>query len=146
MRLALYQPEIPQNTGTLLRLAACLEIGMDIIEPCGFVFSDRRMRRAGMDYVDYVDLVRHSDWPEFRRSTSSQRLVLLSTTGTTAYTDFTFHQDDIILVGRESTGVPEDVFQDTDAQLHIPMNPKCRSLNVAIAAAMVLGEAQRQTG
>ncbi len=145
MQLALYQPEIPQNTGTLLRLAACLDIAVDIIEPCSFVLSDRRMRRAGMDYLDYVKITRHSSWEAFHSSITTRRLILLSPKGATPYTNFDFKADDVVMVGKESTGVPEEVFAATSKQLYIPVRPECRSLNVAVAAAMVIGEALRQT-
>ena len=147
MRLALYQPDIPQNTGTLLRTAMCLNLGGDIIEPCGFVFSDRQLRRAGMDYLEQADITRHVSWAAFQEVVSNQgsRLVLLSTKAETPYTDYEFLPDDIIMVGRESAGVPGDVFDATEAQLCIPMADGARSLNVAIAAAIVLGEGLRQT-
>lgn len=147
MRLALYQPDIPQNTGTLLRTAMCLDIGLDIIEPCGFVFSDRHLKRAGMDYLQDADLTRHSSWVVFKDHIAGQkaRLILLSTKAHKDYTDFVFLPGDIIMVGRESAGVPPDVYKATDAQLRVPMAAGARSLNVAIAAAMVLGEALRQT-
>ncbi|MBT4933071.1 MAG: tRNA (cytidine(34)-2'-O)-methyltransferase [Rhodospirillaceae bacterium] len=147
MRLALYQPDIPQNTGTLLRTAMCLDIAVDIIEPCGFVFSDRQLKRAAMDYLQDADVTRHSSWQSFKQEIDVQgvRLVLLSTKAETVYTDFPFRADDIIMVGRESAGVPDDVFAAAHAQLQVPMAPGARSLNVAIAAAMVLGEALRQT-
>ena len=145
MKIVLYQPEIPQNTGTLLRLAACLDIAVDIIEPCSFILSDRRMRRAGMDYIDYAQLTRHSSWETFHNGLTNQRLILLSPKGSVPYTKFDFAESDILMVGKESTGVPEEVFSSTTEQVYIPMRPECRSLNVAIAAAMVIGEAVRQT-
>ncbi|NQU58117.1 MAG: tRNA (cytidine(34)-2'-O)-methyltransferase [Rhodospirillales bacterium] len=147
MRLALYQPDIPQNAGTLIRTAMCLDIAVDIIEPCGFVFSDRQLKRAGMDYLQEADLTRHSSWAAFSRVTfgGSARLVLLSTKAETVYTDFAFRPDDIVMVGRESAGVPDDVFAAANAQIRVPMAGNARSLNVAIAAAMVLGEGLRQT-
>jgi len=146
--IALYQPDIPQNAGNILRLAACLGMGVHIIGPAGFDFSDRSLRRAGMDYLGQVEIVRHSGWTEFRgwQSGSGSRLVLITTHGATTYTDFGFTQRDILLVGRESAGVPETVHQSADARLLIPMRPGLRSLNVASAAAMVAGEALRQTG
>jgi tRNA (cytidine/uridine-2'-O-)-methyltransferase len=147
MRLALYQPDIPQNTGTLLRTAMCLDIAVDIIEPCGFVFSDRQLKRAGMVYLKNADVTRHSSWKSFKQKidVKGARLVLLSTKAEKGYTNFSFQSDDIIMVGRESAGVPEDVFAFAHARLQIPMVSGARSLNVAIAAAMVLGEALRQT-
>ncbi len=144
MRLALYQPDIPQNTGAILRLAACAAVGVDIIEPCGFVWSETRMRRAGMDYLDRVDVVRHRSWRRFRE-TCGHRLVLLTTSGATPYAAFEFEARDVLLLGRESAGVPREVHDVVDARLTIPMASGLRSLNVALAAAMVLGEALRQT-
>ncbi len=124
----------------------CLNLGVDIIEPCGFVFSDRQLRRAGMDYLEHADITRHSSWQVFRETelVKSCRLVLLSTRAETRYTDFQYHESDILMVGRESAGVPDDVFNAVDARLCIPMAAEARSLNVAIAAAMVLGEGLRQ--
>ncbi len=147
MRLALYEPDIPQNTGTILRMAACLGVGVDIIEPCGFVFGDRQMRRAGMDYMDQVSLQKHDSWQQFQNSRidSQGRLVLMTTHGLCSYNDFQFHADDILLFGRESAGVPDSVHEAADERLRIPMKPEMRSLNVAVSAAMVLGEALRQT-
>jgi len=144
MRLALYQPDIPQNTGALLRLAACLGIEVDLIEPAGFVLSDRRLQRAGMDYLDLVPLRRHASWTAFEAA-SAGRLVLLTTSAGQSFLDFAFAPDDVLLLGRESAGVPEDVHARADARLRVPMVPGARSLNVALAAAMVLSEALRQT-
>jgi tRNA (cytidine/uridine-2'-O-)-methyltransferase len=144
MRLALYQPDIPQNAGSLMRLCACLGVAMDIIEPCGFLLSDRNFRRAGMDYRAGVDLTRHDSWETFREQQAG-RLILLTTLGAQPYDKFTFAPGDTILVGRESAGVPEAVHGCADARLLIPMRAGLRSLNVAQAAAMVLGEALRQT-
>jgi tRNA (cytidine/uridine-2'-O-)-methyltransferase len=148
LRLALYQPDIPQNAGTMLRLAACLRIGVDIIEPAGFPVSDRAFRRAGMDYLDGVDLVRHVDFAAFEqaRRAGGGRLVLLTTRATIPYTDHRFAAGDVVMVGRESAGVPDHVHAAADAALRIPIAAGMRSLNVAVAAAMVLGEALRQTG
>ena len=144
MRIALYQPDIPQNAGAILRLAACAAVGVDIIGPIGFVWSDTRMRRAGMDYLDRVNVVRHQSWRRFRES-CDRRLVLVTTRGATPYTQFDFDARDILLFGRESAGAPREVHEAVDARLAIPMAPGLRSLNVALAAAMVLGEALRQT-
>ncbi len=144
MRLALYEPDIPQNTGALLRLGACLGLPVDIIEPCGFLFDDKRLRRAGMDYLDQVEMTRHTSWAAYN-SARAGRLVLLTTKGGTRYTDFAFRPDDNVLLGRESAGVPEEVHAAADARLVIPLRPEARSLNVALAAAMVLSEALRQT-
>jgi tRNA (cytidine/uridine-2'-O-)-methyltransferase len=145
VRLALYEPDIPQNAGSLMRLGACLGVGLDIIEPCGFLLSDRNFRRAGMDYLKSADIHRHESWTRFQAGLSS-RLILLSTRGDTAYTDFAFAPGDTLLVGRESAGVPQEVHDTADARLVIPLLAGLRSLNVAQAAAMVLGEALRQTG
>lgn len=147
MRLALYQPDIPQNAGALLRLAACLDVGVDVIEPCGFVWSDRHLRRAGMDYIDRVDLARHRSWAAYadaRRSTAG-RLVLLTTAAAITHIGFAFRADDTLMVGRESAGAPAAVHEAADARIRVPMAAGRRSLNVAMAAAIVLGEALRQT-
>ena len=146
-RLALYQPDIPQNTGTMLRLAACLGVAVDIIEPAGFDVSDRNFRRAGLDYLDATEIVRHASWRTFEewRRSRQLRLVLATTRGTLPYTDFAFQRDDIILVGRESAGVADEVHRAADARVIIPMRAGLRSLNVAVAAAMMVGEALRQT-
>ena len=152
MRLALYQPDIPQNTGTMLRLAACLGVGAEVIEPCGFILSDTRLKRAGMDYLLEAEIRCHSSWTVFqawrlqaRLAQGGHRLLLLTTKGDTPYPAFTFAPDDILMVGRESAGVPPEVALAADARLVIPLRPGLRSLNVATAAAMVLGEALRQT-
>src|SRR5215472_3088540 len=144
MRLALYEPDIPQNAGALLRLGACLGIAVDIIEPAGFVLSDRRLKRVGMDYLDLAKFTRHPSWEHFLAARTG-RLVLLTTKAPLSYHRFSFRADDILLLGRESAGVPDAVHQAVDAQLRIPLRPGARSLNVALAAAMVLGEALRQT-
>lgn len=150
MRLALFQPDIPQNTGTLLRLGACLDLALDIIEPCGFIFNEKAMRRAGMDYLEQVSYRRHNSWQEFlafRQMHPDEygRIVLMTTHASYPYTDFHFEKNDIILMGRESAGVPEEVHHTADARLLIPMNPNARSINIAVSAAMVIGEALRQT-
>ncbi len=145
MRLALFEPDIPQNTGTLMRLCACLNVPMDIIEPCGFILSDKNLRRAGMDYLDRLDLTRHLDWAAFKAARSSQRLILLSTKSGDSFLDFKFQADDVLLAGRESAGVPDSVRQACPAGVRIPMAEGMRSLNVALASALVLGEALRQT-
>jgi tRNA (cytidine/uridine-2'-O-)-methyltransferase len=148
LRLALYQPDIPQNAGTMLRACACLGVGAIIIEPAGFPVSDRHFRRAGMDYLDAVTIERRASFAAFEawRTPSGRRLVLLTTKANTAYTDFRFAPGDILMVGRESAGAPEPVHAAADARLAIPIAPGLRSLNVAVAAAMVLGEALRQLG
>lgn len=145
MRLALFEPDIPQNTGTILRLAACLDVGVDIIEPCGFLLDDRRMRRAGMDYLELAALTCHASWNAFR-PTIAGRLVLLTTRAEQVYADFTYEPTDVLLLGRESDGVPTHVHEAADARIRVPMRPNARSLNVALAAAIVLAEALRQTG
>ncbi|MDH5556237.1 MAG: tRNA (cytidine(34)-2'-O)-methyltransferase [Alphaproteobacteria bacterium] len=146
MRITLYQPAIPQNTGTIMRLAACLGVGVDIIEPCGFVWSDRHLRRAGMDYLDRLAPVRHASWETFQQSrrTTGERLILLTTKGSIPHTHFTFEAGDRLLLGRESAGVPDEVHEAADARVRIPMIAGLRSVNVAMVAAMVLGEALRQ--
>lgn len=150
MRLALYQPDIPQNTGTLLRLGACLDLAVDIIEPCGFLFNEKAMRRAGMDYLEFSNYRRHNSWNDFlayRKEHPDEygRLILLTTHGKQSFIDFKFEPNDIILMGRESAGVPENVHETADAQLLIPMNPNARSINMAVSAAMAITEALRQT-
>ena len=150
MRLALFQPDIPQNTGTLLRLGACLDVALDIIEPCGFIFNEKAIRRAGMDYLEQVSYRRHNSWQDFlafRQEHPEEygRLVLMTTHASNPYTDFSFKKNDIILMGRESAGVPQEVHETVDARLLIPMNKNARSINMAVSAAMVLGEGLRQT-
>jgi tRNA (cytidine/uridine-2'-O-)-methyltransferase len=148
MRLALYQPDIPQNAGTILRLAACLGVPVDIIGPAGFDLSDRALKRAGLDYLAHAAITRHADWDAFEawRVVEGGRLVLVSTHGDIAYTAIAFQAEDVLLLGRESAGVPPEVRAVADATVKVPMQPGMRSLNVAVAAAMVLGEALRQTG
>ncbi len=146
MRLVLFEPDIPQNTGTLIRLGACMGVPVDIIEPCGFVFSDKSLKRAGMDYLERATINRHDSWAAFLENRTSGRLILLSTKAAQPYTRFEFDKDDTLLLGRESAGVPDEVFDRADARVLIPMAEGTRSLNVAIAGAMVLGEALRQTG
>ena len=148
MRIALYEPDIPQNTGTILRLCACLGIEAHIIEPAGFPVTDRAFRRAGMDYLDRVALTRHGSFADFEawHRTARLRLVLLTTAATVSYLDHSYGADEVLLFGRESAGVPEAVHRAADTRLRIPMGEGLRSLNVAMAAAMVAGEALRQTG
>ncbi len=148
MRIALYQPDIPQNAGTILRLCACFGIEAHIIGPAGFPTSDRAFRRAGMDYLDAVTIVRHASWDEFEswRAAGKHRLVLFTTGGAQPYLDYRFAAEDVLLFGRESAGVPQEVHQAADARLVIPMRSGMRSLNVAVAAAMAAGEALRQLG
>ena len=148
MRIALYEPDIPQNTGTILRLCGCLGIEAHIIEPAGFPVTDRAFRRAGMDYLDQVALTRHGSFAAFEDWRRHERLclVLLTTAATRSYLDHTFRADQVLLFGRESAGVPEPVHKAADVRLCIPMRQGLRSLNIAMAAAMVVGEALRQTG
>ncbi|HEV2162861.1 MAG TPA: tRNA (cytidine(34)-2'-O)-methyltransferase [Stellaceae bacterium] len=144
MRLALYEPDIPQNAGAILRLGACFGVAVDIIEPCGFVLDDRRLKRAAMDYLAHAEIVRHASWAAFRQAHLG-RLVLLSTKARLPYHRFAFARDDVLLLGRETAGVPPEVAESVDASVLIPMRPGLRSLNVALAASLVLGEALRQT-
>jgi tRNA (cytidine/uridine-2'-O-)-methyltransferase len=148
LTLALYQPDIPQNAGTILRMCACLGFGAAIIEPAGFPVSDRHFRRAGMDYLDHVTIMRHASFAAFdaSRRASGARLVLMTTKASVPYTAFRFEAGDILLFGRESAGAPPEVHASADARLAIPLRQGMRSLNVAVAAAMVAGEAARQIG
>jgi tRNA (cytidine/uridine-2'-O-)-methyltransferase len=147
MQIALYEPDIAQNTGTILRLAACLGVAAHIIEPAGFPVSDRAFRRAGMDYLDQVVVTRHASWVAFEQWRAARYLnvVLLTTRATTCYLDHGFTRNDVLLLGRESSGVPDAVHAAADTRLTIPMRPGLRSLNVAMACAMVVGEALRQS-
>jgi tRNA (cytidine/uridine-2'-O-)-methyltransferase len=145
MRLALYQPDIPQNLGAFIRLAACLGTPLDIIEPCGFPVDDRRIRRAAMDYVDLAHIRHHASWDAFRRDHGAGRLVLLTTAGATTLPAARFQAEDTLLLGRESAGVPPEVHEAAELRVRVPMQKGARSLNVALAAAMVLSEALRQT-
>jgi tRNA (cytidine/uridine-2'-O-)-methyltransferase len=146
MQIALFQPDIPQNTGTILRLCACLGVAAHIIEPAGFPVSDRHFRRAGMDYLDQVSITRHVSWPQFEEWRAAQgcRLLLFTTKAATDYRDFRYQTSDILLFGRESAGVTDAVVEAADARLVIPIAPGLRSLNVAMTAAMAAGEALRQ--
>jgi tRNA (cytidine/uridine-2'-O-)-methyltransferase len=146
IRIALYQPDIAQNTGTILRLAACLGIAVDIVEPAGFPVSDRAFRRSGMDYLDHVEWRRHDDFAAFEeaRRGAGRRLVLMTTRGAVSYVSFDYRPGDILMAGRESAGVPDEVHAAADARIVIPLKPAMRSLNVAVSVAMVAGEALRQ--
>lgn len=146
MRLVLYEPDIPQNAGTMLRLAAALGVAADIVEPCGFPLDDRRLRRALMDYADLLAWRRWPSWDAYRAASHEGRLVLLTTRAAMPYPGFAFAPEDRIMVGRESAGVPDAVHDAADARLRIPLVPSARSINVATAAAVVLGEALSQTG
>jgi tRNA (cytidine/uridine-2'-O-)-methyltransferase len=148
LRLALYQPDIPQNAGTMIRLCACLGVAVDIVEPAAFDVSDRHFRRSGMDYLERAAIMRHDGFGAFEdwRRCAGHRLILAETDGATAHLDFAFRPGDIVMVGRESAGVPPEVYAAADAGVHVPMRPGLRSLNVAVAAAVVLGEGLRQVG
>jgi tRNA (cytidine/uridine-2'-O-)-methyltransferase len=148
MEIALYEPDIPQNAGTIMRLGACMGVPVHIVEPAGFPVSDRAFRRAGLDYLDAVKIERHVSFDAFEtwRKTNRRRLVLLTTKAKLAYTGFAFREGDLLMVGRESSGVPDKVHAAADASLRIPMREGLRSLNIAVALSMVLGEALRQTG
>ncbi len=146
IRIALYQPDIAQNTGTILRLAACLGLAVDIVEPAGFPVSDKAFRRSGMDYLDHVAWTRHDDFAAFEawRRREGRRLILMTTRGALPYQHFAFRAGDVLMAGRESAGVPDAVHACADGRIVIPMRPAMRSLNVAVATAMVAGEALRQ--
>lgn len=145
MRIALHQPDIAGNVGTILRLAACMGVGVDLIEPMGFAWSDRALARAGMDYAAAASVVRHVDWAAFERQATA-RIVLLTTAGAVPLPAAAFRGDDVLLLGSESAGVPASVHARADLRVRVPMRAEFRSLNVAVAGAMVLGEALRQTG
>jgi tRNA (cytidine/uridine-2'-O-)-methyltransferase len=147
VRIALYQPDIPQNTGTILRLCACLDVEAHIIEPAGFPTSDRHFRRAGMDYLDQVSIVRHDSWRHFEnwRREAGHRLALFTTKGAVPYLEHRYADDEMLLFGRESAGVPEDVAAAAESRVVIPMRESLRSINLAMTVAMALGEALRQT-
>ena len=147
MRLALFEPDIPQNTGALFRLAACFGVAVDLIEPCGFLLDDRRLRRAALDYLAGLELRRHISWPAFLADrNAASRLILLTTRGDMSHHRFAFAAEDTILLGRETSGVPREVRETAFARIVIPLRPPARSLNVALAGAIGLGEALRQTG
>ncbi len=144
IRLALYQPDIPQNVGAAMRLCACLAIPLDIIEPCGFPWDNRKIRASALDYIDHVALARHESWAAFRAKTDQNRLILMTTKTDTPYWDVAFQPGDILLAGRESAGVPDIVHEAADQRVTIPMAGTMRSLNVINASAMILGEAMKQ--
>ena len=146
MRIALFEPEIAGNVGAVLRLGACMGVAIDLVEPMGFVWDDRRVRRAAMDYIDHVSITRHAGFDAFKNTIGGQRLVLFTTKSDQSPYDFSFAPDDVLLFGKESAGVPAAVAEVCDARLRIPMMPQVRSMNLASTAAMVLGEALRQTG
>lgn len=145
MRIALFEPEIAGNVGAILRLSACLGASVDLIEPMGFRWDDRRVRRAAMDYIDHVEIARHADFDAFRSTIGSRRLVLFTTKSTLSAYEFSFMPDDVLLFGKESAGVPTAVADACDARVRIPLCPQVRSLNLATSAALALGEALRQT-
>ena len=148
MRIALYQPDIPQNTGNIFRLAACLGVSVDVIEPAGFVFDDKRLQRSLMDYIDYLDYKRHVDWETFYQwsKTHNYKLILLTTKSQKKYYEYKYNNNDILLFGRESAGVPEDIHKSVDERLTIPMANGLRSINVSSSVALVTGEACKQLG
>jgi tRNA (cytidine/uridine-2'-O-)-methyltransferase len=146
IEIALFQPDIAPNAATIMRMAACFGLRVRIIEPAGFTWSDSSLRRAGMDYLARTDLVREPSWTAFRHATAGRRLVLATTKAATPYVDFAFAPDDVLLMGRESAGAPDEVHDAADARVVIPMVPGLRSLNVAVACAILTGEALRQTG
>lgn len=146
MRIALYQPDIAQNVGAILRLGACFNLPIDIIEPCGFPFSDSRFRRAGMDYIDLCEKTRHSSWAAFQADRPEGRLALLTTSGDVQLQDVQFEEHDVLLFGQESAGVPPEVHSVADLRIKVPMQPGLRSINLAQTAALVAWEAMRQTG
>ena len=145
MRLALFQPDIPQNLGAALRLGACLAVPIDVIEPCGFPFSDREVRRAAMDYGQMAQVTRHASWDAFLEARRPGRLLLFTTRAAQPFQDFDYRTDDVLLFGRESAGVPDEVHDAADARLVIPLAAGARSLNLTLSAAMALSEALRQT-
>ncbi len=144
LHIALYQPDIPQNVGAAMRLCACLGIALDIIEPCGFPWDTKKIQRAGMDYVDKVDLIRHDSWGSFQKTYADRRFVLMSTKASVDYLDFEFNDNDILIAGRESAGVPLDIHQGIENRVLINMSGQARSLNVINATAIITGEALRQ--
>ena len=147
MRIALYQPDIPQNTGNIFRLGACLGVSVDIIEPTGFIFDDKKFKRSAMDYIDHIDYKRHIDWQQFYDWSQEKkyRLILMTTKARQSFYEFEFHSSDILLFGRESAGVPDNIHQIVDHRLTIPMREGVRSINLSSSVALVLGEGLRQT-
>ena len=145
MRIALFEPEIAGNVGAVLRLGACLGAAVDLIEPMGFAWDDRRVRRAAMDYIDHVSIARHVGFAAFKATIGSSRLVLFSTKSSQSAYDFAYLPDDVLLFGKESAGIPAAIADTCDAQVRIPMRPQVRSMNLATSAALALGEALRQT-
>ena len=146
MRIALFEPEIAGNVGAVLRLGACLGAAVDLIEPMGFTWDDRRIRRTAMDYIDHVEVVRHASFAAFRATVGGSRLILFTTRASQSAYEFAYRPDDVLLFGKESAGVPPEVAESCDTRLRIPMRPQVRSMNLATSAALALGEALRQTG
>ena len=146
MRIALFQPEIAGNVGAVMRLGACFGVAVDLIEPMGFAWDDKRVRRAAMDYIDHVEVVRHAGFGAFHATIGDARLILMTTRAATSLYDFAFAPDDVLLFGMESAGVPSEVADAADAAIKIPLRPQVRSFNLATSAALALGEALRQTG
>jgi tRNA (cytidine/uridine-2'-O-)-methyltransferase len=146
MRVALFEPEIAGNVGAVLRLGACLGVAIDLIEPMGFAWDDRRVRRTAMDYIDHVDVTRHAGWDAFAQTLGGARMVLFTTKARLSLYDFRFESDDVLLFGKESAGVPPHVFEVSEARLRIPMRPEVRSMNLASSVALAMGEALRQVG
>lgn len=144
LKIALYQPDIPQNVGAMIRLAACLGLDLDVIEPCGFPWNDKKIKQSAMDYLTLINVERHSSWDIFRENNQDKRIILMTTKASVPYTDFTFEDGDILLAGRESSGVPEEVHKSVDGRVLIPMHGQARSLNIVNATAMITGEALRQ--
>ncbi len=146
MKIALYQPDIPQNVGAMMRLCACLDIDLEIIEPCGFPWDEKKMQRAGMDYINLVTVNKHNSWQAFTDAHKDHRIILMTTKSSQSYTEFKFQKNDILLAGQESVGAPENVHKDAHGRVAIPMKTGLRSLNIVNASAMIIGEALRQTG
>ncbi len=144
LRIAMYQPDIPQNTGAMIRLCACLGLGLDIIEPCGFPWNERKIKQSAMDYYEHADIVKHASWNIFLQNYKERRIILMTTKSSIPYTEFKFKDDDILLAGRESAGVPDEVHESADGRIMIPMSGELRSINVVNASAMIIGEGLRQ--
>lgn len=146
LQIALYQPDMPQNVGAAMRLCACLDIALDIIEPCGFPWNIKKIRQSGMDYINKVTITHHASWEAFKKAYPDRRFVLMTTKSSRSYTDFQFNENDILIAGRESAGVPLDIHQSIESRITIPMKEETRSLNIINATAMITGEALRQIG
>ncbi len=144
MQLAVFQPDIPQNLGTLIRFCACMGMPLHIIEPCGFPLNEKKMHRAAMDYADKAEVIRHVDWHEFQKTTLGSRLILATTKAAKPYTEINYKKGDILIMGRESAGVPDEVHAAADERVLIEMHNECRSLNIAVSASMIAGEMIRQ--